>query len=301
MVIQMNDEITRQWMKERIGESNQQAAKNRNKYPIQEHATRAELGEFTDCTCTESCACKKHLACSGHWKLKKNVLFEDFMFGFLRMFVDRCDHLNLIAAVDAGDPSNLRSRVRDAYTVLSNLKGDEWKTLSAKSAYYPKTLFCDDWCDDYFKEKFESFRIKESVYFAKQFCILLPDICVPYDTKSRDKMTSHLQIPRNANYYEVLSEVRKKFLKGFEKHAIKLPEIRTFDSPGEAFSFPGKHFLFDPHLISLRQPAHNYGIGYLSEKGQISLILDKCYYIATELSTTEKIPGFTPRTFSRSP
>lgn len=276
----MDDEITQQWMTERIGESNKQAAKNRNKYPIQEHATRTELWEYVDCTCDESCTCKKDLGCTGHWKLKKNVQFDDFMFGFLRMFVDRCDHLNVITAVDAGDPSNLRPRVRDAYTVLRNLKG-EWKTLSEKSANYNKTLFCDGWFDSYFKEKFESFKIKESVYFAKQFCILLPDICAPYDTKSRDKMTSHLKIPRNANYFEFLSEVRVNFLSAFKKQGIRLPVIRALDSPG-------KDLPFDPRLISLRQPAQDYGKDYLPAKGQISLVLDKCFYLPTEKPTDEK-------------
>jgi len=276
----MDDEITQQWMTERIGESNKQAAKNRNKYPIQEHATRTELWEYVDCTCDESCTCKKNLGCTGHWKLKKNVQFDDFMFGFLRMFVDRCDHLNVITAVDAGDPLNLRPRVRDAYTVLRNLKG-EWKTLSEKSANYNKTLFCDGWFDRYFKEKFESFKIMESVYFAKQFCILLPDICVPYDTKSRDKMTRHLKIPRNANYFEFLYEVRVNFLSAFKKQGIRLPVIRALDSPG-------KDLPFDPRLISLRQPVQDYGKDYLPAKGQISLVLDKCYYLPTEKPTDEK-------------
>lgn len=277
----MNGEITQQWMKERIGKSNEQAAINRNKYPIQEHATRTELWEYVDCTCDEFCTCKQKLGCTGHWKLKKNVPFDDFMFGFLRMFVDRCDHLNLITAVDAGDPSHLRSRVKDAYTVLKNLKGEEWQLLSAKSADYNKTLFCDEWFDSYFKEKFESFKIKESVYFAKQFCILLPDICVPYDTKSRDKMTSHLKIPRNANYFEFLSEVRSNFMSAFEKQGITIPAIRAFDAPG-------KDLRFDPRLISLRQPDQDYGKDYQPVKGQISLILDKCYYLPTESTPEEK-------------
>jgi len=276
----MNDEITLEWMRERIDESNKQAAKNRNKYPIQEHATRTELWEFVDCTC-DDCTCKKHLGCASHWKLKKNVRFDDFMFGFIRMFVDRCDHLNLISAVDAGDPSNLRSRVKDAYTVLKNLKDNDWTLLSARSADFNKTLFCDDWYDDYFKEKFESFRIKESVYFAKQYCILLPDICVPYDTKSRDKMTSHLKIPRNADYYEFLSEVRSHFMSAFEKQGITIPAIRALDSPS-------KYLPFDSRLISLRLPTSASGMDYDSGKGQISLVLDKCYYKPTENSTGEK-------------
>jgi hypothetical protein len=280
----MSSGISEQWMKERIRQSNKQAAINRNKYPIQEQATRTELWEFVPCTCDDSCTCKK-LGCMGHWKLKKDVKFENFMFGFLRMFVDRCEHLNLITAIDAEDPSNLRPRVKDAYTILQKLKKDEWPLLSAKSADCNKTLFCDDWFDSYFKEKFESFRIKESVYFAKQFCMLLPDICVPYDTKSRDKMTMHLKIPRNANYFEFLSEVRLAFMSAFEKQNISLPTIRAFDAPFEEIPF-------DPRLISLRQPERNYWEDYQHVKdqpvqGQISLVLDKCYYSPTGILEDE--------------
>ena len=274
----MNDEITQLWMKGQIEKSNKQAAINRNKYPIQEQATQTELWEFVPCTCDESCTCNQ-LGCTGHWKLKKHIQFEDFMFGFLRTFIDRCEHLNLITAIDAGDPSNLRPRVKDAYTVLRNLKGGEWKLLSAKSADYNKTIFCDDWVDSYFKEKFESFKIKESVYFAKQFCILLPDICVPYDTKSRDKMTMHLKIPRNSDYFEFLSKVRSTFMSAFKKQGIQLSVIRSLDSPSNDLTF-------DPRLISLRQPDRDYGKDYLPDKGQISLVLDKCYYLPTGIENS---------------
>jgi len=280
--IQMNAGITLSWMKERIERSNEQAVKNRNKYLVQELATQRELWEFVPCTCDDSCSCKKPLGCSGHWKLKKNVQFEDFLFGFLRMFVDRCEHLNLITALDEGDPSNLSPRVRDAYKVLRKLKGEEWNLLSAKSGDYNKTIFCDDWLDSFFKEKFESFKINESVYLAKQFCILLPDICVPYDTKSRDKMTKHLVISRNSDYFEFLSKVRSKFMNDLKKQDIKLPVIRALDSAGK----------FDPRLISLRQPGRNYWkddlpIGDRPVKGQISLVLDKCYYSPTGISVDE--------------
>jgi hypothetical protein len=92
----------------------------------------------------------------------------------------------------------------------------------------------------------------------------------------------HLKISRNANYFEFLSEVRKTFLSAFKKRDIKLPVIRAFDSPGKDLSF-------DPRLISLRQPDQDYGEDYLPVKGQISLVLDKCYYLPTGISADENI------------
>jgi len=273
-------------MKKQIDYSNEQAAKNRNLYPIQEQATQEEIWEYSRCTCDENCSCKQ-LGCTHHWKLKTDVQFEEYMMGFLRMFVDRCEHLNLITAIDKGDPSNLKPRVKGAYAVLHALKGENWVHLSTKAANHNKTLFCDGWADDFFKEQFESFRIKDSVYYAKKFCVLLPDIGVPYDTKSRDKMIKQLDIKSDVDYYQFLSQVRSKFLNAFKEQKVRLPIIRTLDSP---FDSSQEHLCFDPRLISLRKPDVNYGTKYLPtdkqiREKQISLVLDKCYYSPTDVGT----------------
>jgi hypothetical protein len=95
-------------------------------------------------------------------------------------------------------------------------------------------------------------------------------------------MTKHLKIPRNADYFEFLLKVRSTFLSDFKKQDIKLPVIRSFDSAGEQLPF-------DPRLISLRQPNRNYGEEEKPVKGQISLVLDKCYYLPTGISADENI------------
>ena len=70
-------------------------------------------------------------------------------------------------------------------------------------------------------------------------------------------------------------------MKAFKNQGITLPVIRAFDSPG-------KDLPFDSRLISLRQPDRDYGKDYLPANGEISLILDKCYYLPTENSPEEK-------------
>jgi hypothetical protein len=115
----MNNEITQSWLKERIQKSNKQAAINLNKYTIQEKATQADLWDFVPCTYDDSCSCRKELGSTGHWKLKTDIQFEDFMFGFLRMFVDRSEHLNLIMAIDFGrsfKPEASRQRCLHGFT-----------------------------------------------------------------------------------------------------------------------------------------------------------------------------------------
>ena len=124
-------------------------------------------------------------------------------------------------------------------------------------------------------------ELKRASISPSSFAFFFPISACLDDTKSRDKMTSHLKIPRNANYFEFLSEVRKKFMNEFGKQGTRLPAMRAFDNPVE-------HLRFDPRLISLRQPAQDYGKDYLPLKGQISLILDKCYYLPTETTPEEK-------------
>ena len=262
-------EITEKWMKEQIDYSNNQAAKNRNFYPIQEQATQMELWEYVPCTCEETCTCKK-FGCTHHWKLKKDVHFDNFVVGFLRTFVDRSEHLNIIMAIDRQDPTYLNLRVKDAYWTLQKLE-QEWTLLSVKAVEHNKTLFCDGWADDFFRNCWEKFKVQNSVYLAKQYCLLIPDICVPYDTESRKKMLKHLKIESNANYFEFLSKVREKFLESMIAHQLTLRLIRSLDSPE-------KHLPFNRRLISLPRCEMDYGTGYLPKEHQISFILDKCYY-----------------------
>ncbi len=46
--------------------------------------------------------------------------------------------------------------------------------LSTKSADYNKTLFCDDWIDSYFKEKFESFKSRKVSISPSSFAFFFP-------------------------------------------------------------------------------------------------------------------------------
>ena len=214
------------------------------------------------------------------------------MMGFLRTFVDRSEHLNLITAIDKDDPSNLIPRIKDAYTVLHALKGENWVHFSTKVAGHNKTLFCDEWADDFFKAQFESFRIKDSVYYAKKFCVLLPDIGVPYDWKSRDKMIKHLDIKRDVDYYQFWSGSIKISECIYRAEGSVTINPGLSDSP---FDLPQQRLCFDPRLISLRRPDINYGINYCPEirrglpiEKQISLVLDKCYYSPKTVGISEK-------------
>jgi hypothetical protein len=276
--IQITDEISKEWMKNQIDFSNSKAAKNRNKYPIQEQATQMEIWECVPCTCDAKCSCKK-FGCTQHWKLKENVQFDEFLIGFLRTFVDKRLHQNVIDALTRENPSKLNLRVKKAYPVLLPLKDEDiWKQLSTKASNHNKTLFCDGWAEGFREDWSYSVR-QTSIYEAKKFCILFPDICVPYDFKSRKELITQFQL-WNDDYFAFLSKIRELFMKCMEKENSQFPlkSLRSLDSPGDNLNFPEDNLPFDRKFIASPRAGMDYGTDYLPKERQLSFVLDKCYY-----------------------
>lgn len=282
-------EITPYWIKAQIQISNEQAAINHNLYPIQEQATQLELWEYVPCTCDESCTCRK-LGCTHHWKLKNNIRFKDFVNGFLRTFVHANFHQSVLDALVGKEDVIVNSRAKNAVPVLKNLK-ENWESVAARAAGHNKTLFCDDWADDNLKRLWR-FPISNSVYEAKQYCILYPDICVPYDDDSRKKLKKFYSIG-DIDYLTHLSLMRDSFLRCMTEHQVTLPMLRKFDDPQKAVPF-------DPTKISLPKAGFKYGTSYEPEERQISFVLDKCFYKPTKshLETLPKNDIPQPATFN---
>ncbi len=264
----MSFDITEQWMKQQIDYSNQQAEKNRNSYPVQEQATQMDLWEYVPCDCDESCTCRQH-GCTHHWVLRKGIRFEEFRDGFLRIFVDKQHHQPVIDALNFKGPGALNTRVIEAFHVLRKIH-NSWPEISERASEHNKTLFCDDWLPASFRDRW-SFPVKgTSIYLAKQYCVLFPDICVPYDTASRVKMIEHLDSV-SADYAEFLTSIREAFLKCMNGHAFTVPALRRLDNPKSQLPF-------NPSLISLPRQGIDYGIAYEPEERTISIVLDKCFY-----------------------
>ena len=116
-----------------------------------------------------------------------------------------------------------------------------------------------------------SFPVKgTSIYLAKQYCVLFPDICVPYDTASRVKMIEHLD-SSGADYAEFLTSVREAFLECMNGRALTVPALRRLDDPQGQLPF-------NPSLISLPRQGMDYGTAYTPAERTISIVLDKCFY-----------------------
>lgn len=280
----MSCDITEQWMKEQIDYSNRQAAKNRNRYPVQEQATQMDLWEYVPCDCDESCTCRKH-GCTRHWILKEGLRFEEFRDGFLRMFVDRNQHQRVLDALNVKGTDARNTRADGAFDVLRKIH-NSWPEISERASEHNKTLFCDDWLPASFRDRW-SFPVKgTSIYLAKQYCVLFPDICVPYDTASRMRMIEHLD-SLGADYAEFLTSVREAFLKCMNGHKLMVPAMRRLDDPQGQLPF-------NPALISLPRPGMDYGTAYTPADRTISIVLDKCFYQPKTVTKTLSNNGNKP-------
>lgn len=263
-------------IEKRIIESNTNTSKNGNLYPIQEQATLREIWEYVPCACNNNCNCKK-FNCEFHWKLKENLEFYDILPSFLRMFVDKKWHIKLIEWIERKQPlpEKVSVRIKDLVPILIEMR-DNWGELYKETLNNNKTLICDNWYNDFFKKEWDFSVRPTSVYRAKQYCILLPDICVPYDSQSRNKILRNFKIN---TYYHMLNELRKWIIHILISENQIIHNFRKLDSPQEQLPFNHK-------LVLLRKLNFDYGESYIPDERPISRGIDKFFY---QPSANEKI------------
>jgi len=276
-----------QTIRKRIVDSNTNASRNRNLYPIQEQATLMEVWEYVPCECTGDCTCKK-FGCTYHWKLRENLTFDDILPGFLRTFVDKRSHTKPRDWVSGNTiPSRVSKRVKGAFPVLQEMKSN-WSRLCLAALKHNKTLICGGWYTDFWKNQWNFPLRGTSIYKAKQFCVLLPDICIPYDTYSRNRILNCLDNTA-FTYFEMLSNLRERIIGILESENGTLSQFRKLDCPGEQLAF-------DPNSISLRRKNFNYGTTYTPDERPISRIVDKYFYQPGSKEADEHIDTRTPIT-----
>ena len=260
-----------QSMRDQIARSNRKAATNRSKYPIQEQATLKEIWEYVPCNCIPSCTCKK-FGCTHHWKLKDGICFDDFVQGYLRMFVYKIQIGSIISAVKNTSSlfNGVNSRVKKSVPVLCDLQKN-WEVMSAYALNHNKSLICDDWDKIPIAKNWPSHIRNSNIYDVKKYCALLPDICMPYDTSSRAEVLRQFKTNRVYSYFDLLKALRFASIDVMTRELANINEFRQLDAPQEQLPF-------DPFKISLRKPGFDYGDSYEPSYRPISRILDKCFY-----------------------
>lgn len=259
--------------KKKISESNENAAKNPNLYPIQEQATLMEIWEYTLCECPGECTCKR-FGCTQHYRLKKGMTNDDVLRAFLRMFVNKNHHERLKKCINKNDHTiELSPRVKMAKEAFECyiIK----KKIDLLATHTNMTLLCDwDVVNRELLEMFKKiwgFSVSISVYYSKINCILFPDICIPYDSASREKIKSCLNIKSSIAYFDMLIRLRSWIINLLESWDQPLSELRKVDRPQEKVPF-------EKNKISLRREDFDYGDIYFPEERPLSRIIDKFFY-----------------------
>lgn len=261
-------------IRQRIDESNRSAAiNNRNLYPIQEQASLTEIWEYVNGNCDDLCECNNYNR-TQQWKLKNGLVFEDIIVAYLRMYVDSRRHQSIMDIVEKSnaDFSKLPQRIKGAVVSLYYLR-DNWEKLYNNASNNMKTLLCDDWCNEFWKNEF-NFPISDSVYKAKQYSILLPNICIPYDNASRNKIKRFLGLSNNSTYFEMLQKLRRKVIEIIDNEKSDLVIFQRLDDPSKVINFNHSN-------IALRRADINYGHEYLPSERPISRVIDKMFYKPT--------------------
>jgi len=160
-----------QAMRTSIAKSNRSASRNRNLYPIQEQATLMEIWDYVPCECDSSCTCRR-LGCKRHWKLGEDLTSAEVGPAFLRMFVDKGRHEKLRGWVSGrlSIPDLAPPRVQGALDVLRDIR-ENWDELYAEALSHNKTLVCDDWQTEFWRNQWTFHVQRTSVYKAVLYTI----------------------------------------------------------------------------------------------------------------------------------
>ena len=265
-----NCNATYETVRQNINESNTIACVNPNKYPIQEQASLLEIWEQVPRE-------EGHELPVEHtdnvYVLRSGLEFEDVRDAHIRMFVSSNFHNVLIDALDNGleDEQELPLFVIGAYNWLLYLQ-EHWERLYKIARNWRRSLFYEDFVPPEILELGErDFSIHNSVYQAKMWATLFPDICVPYDSKSRTKIIQCIGRGRNITYVEMLEALRSLAINLIIQEGSNVAEFRQLDQPGLGCPYY-------PDLIALPRPGFDYGNDYTPEERPISRVIDKYFY-----------------------
>src|SRR5690606_34638190 len=119
------------------------------------------------------------------------------------------------------DPNTLPIRIRGVYVWLKYLE-ENWDELYHLATTWPRTLLQPDFIPpEIVMKKYWDFDIDDSVYRSKMWSILFPDICIPYDTRSRIAIKSFLG-HTSMTYADMLRGIRSISIKMLKSENLSI-------------------------------------------------------------------------------
>lgn len=253
---------------QQIAESNASSAASGAKYIVQEHATLRLLYEQDGTT--------------GIWRLRESVMADQFIGGFLRMYVNPRFHAQVLQALD-GSANAVHPRAQGAAAVLHWFIANRARTNEllnlAKAGSATLLEPIATWPTEPAWQSILEHRLAGSIYWAKLACALLPDLGVAYDNASRLKWCRHLHLPQSATIGDFLSAVSAFAHALLRASGQSLLELRHWDRPDLAGKAAG--LVIDRWSVALPDllpPDTGWPITWAPLAMPIGRVLDKLYY-----------------------
>lgn len=210
-------------IKHSIATSNAASARGNAKYILQEHVTLRLLYEQDTVTRV--------------WRLRQAVTAEEFVGGFLRMYVSRRFQAGVVQALSDG-AIRPHARAQGAVAVAKWLLADPDRTeellAMAKSASATLLDAPETWPKAEAWQELVSRPVSTSIYWAKLACALLPDLGLPYDTTSRAVWQSTLRPVRVDTIGDFLLAASQFARNLLHSNHQTLADLRHWDRPDVA-------------------------------------------------------------------
>lgn len=175
--------------------SNARAMSKHHQYPLFEYQFFSNCLTFVPTNCSHSCFCRK-IHNNGVWVTKENLMFSTFLEHFINLWAR--GSRKIVHAVNT--KTLVAGRYKNAVATLIAISNNwnNWdntgKTLPSLINTHRKTILCDASFSSERRIIGEIVNVCGSdttgVYTSKIISQLFPDLAIPFDTASRNRMIS---------------------------------------------------------------------------------------------------------------
>ena len=205
-------------LKETIKESNKDSISGSQRYVYWENKAIQSDYEFIDCKCTDGCWCKRN-GCIGHYRIKE-IDFDQFLNTYVHLWVPPKARTNVKDAVLYGISFN--GRQRNAIPHLQWLMRN-WDDTLKRARKNNKCGLCDN--------GIPMGIFINDLYQAKMWSQLFYDSAVPFDSKSRSKITQSGYTNPLKDFAKMNKELFTDLRLFASRNNMDVVELRNLDRP----------------------------------------------------------------------
>lgn len=212
-------------LRDKIRESNNQSARGSQEYVIWENRAILNDYEFIACPCDESCWCKRH-SCTGHYRIKE-ITFDEFLETYVTLWTPPTARENIKKSVRFGISYNRREK--NAVEPLQRLRTN-WSEVLTRVRGYNKCGLCDSPLP-VVDSVFPSTDSVTNLYQAKIWSQLFYDSIVPFDTKSKTRLTKEGYADPTKHFMSTNEDLFGDLRRLSETAGMNIDGVRNLDTP----------------------------------------------------------------------